>query len=273
MDSQFLQDMDKIAFTLVLNGMPFIKTQAEIIPCIFDKWYIIEGVSLPVNDTNWCQVIPSKYYNSNYLSIDGTTEFIDSLQAQYPDKVHIIRKNTPWQGKVEMCNSFIDNISNCVLMEFDVDEIWNKNTLTDVLQYAINMNNCDGMLFDCDFFVGNDIILSKCGGYADSSYEWLRLWKINKKTKWISHEPPRLQGLKYFKSKQFTKSKSWTFKHYAYTTREQLQFKEDFYGYKNAYNSWLQLQHIDTQNFPLLARDYLPWIKDNTKLIKIDIEN
>ena len=41
--------MKKIAFTIVLNGMPFIKEQYKYVPTCFDKWYIIEGHIPPIN--------------------------------------------------------------------------------------------------------------------------------------------------------------------------------------------------------------------------------
>ena len=68
--------MNKIAFTIVLNGMPFIKEQYKIIPGVFDHWYIVEGVSRNINCTRWCNPVTEKYHKNN-LSNDGTTEFLD----------------------------------------------------------------------------------------------------------------------------------------------------------------------------------------------------
>jgi hypothetical protein len=256
--------MKRIAFTLVLNGMPFIKQQAEIIPKIFDEWYIIEGAVIPVRDTGWCKNIPQEFYSSTYRSIDGTSEFLDSIEC---DKIKIIRKSGLWEGKLEMCNSFITDLENCTLMEFDVDEIWDIDTLHQVLEYAEVNDHFDSMIFKCNYYVGSDIIITSEGGYADHSYEWIRLWKIKEKTKWKSHEPPILEGCERYLSKTFTKERGWLFDHYAYTLEDQLTFKEKFYGYAGALDQWKRLQNNAT--FPCLLREYLPWVHDNTVVDKL----
>jgi hypothetical protein len=251
--------MKKIAFTIVLNGMPFIKKQYEIIPKIFDKWYIVEGVVSPVLDTSWCRNIPKKYYSDNFLSIDGTSDFLDSIIS---DKITVIRKNDYWTGKVEMCNSFMSEVQNSILMEFDVDEIWDPFILKDVLKYSEENDYFDGMLFKCNYHVGPNLVIKNENCYGNNPNEWCRLWKIDKQTHWISHEPPRLKGCLNFLTRNFTKNQGWTFDHYAYILEDQLKFKEEFYGYKNAFNQWKRLQ-LNTQ-FPCYLRDYLGWVHDNS---------
>lgn len=251
--------MKKIAFTIVLNGMPFIKKQAEIIPQIFDVWYIIEGATLPIYDTAWCKNIDNKFYTINKLSIDGTTEFLNSIKSS---KIKIIRKNDFWNGKLEMCNSFINEVENSILMEFDVDEIWDKNVLIDVLDYSEKNDHFQGMMFKCNYFVGPNLLLKGENCYGDMPYEWCRLWKIKNKTHWLSHEPPRLYGINNFLSKDFTKSKEWIFNHYAYMFQSQVEFKENFYGYNNAVSAWKKLQQI--KNEEVFLKDFLPWVVDNT---------
>jgi hypothetical protein len=256
--------MKKIAFTIVLNGMPFIKTQYDIIPKVFDEWYIVEGACRPHHDTSWCSTISSEFYNHDKLSIDGTSEFLDSIAS---DKIIIIRKGDYWDGKLEMCNSFMDNLSDCVLMQFDVDEIWDVEILNSVLNYSVNNDYFDGMLFKCNYFMGPSIKKINDGGYADNPYEWMRLWKFRNSTRWLSHEPPRILGCDNLLSKEFTKSNGWIFDHYAYVTEEQLKFKENFYGYSGALESWKRLQNND--KFPCMASEFLPWVTDNTILDKI----
>lgn len=249
--------MKKVAFTIVLNGLPFIKKQAEIIPQVFDEWYIVEGATTPILDTGWCKPIPEKFYSNNFLSNDGTTEFLDTISS---DKIKIIRKEELWNGKVEMCNSFMDKIENCILMQFDADEIWNINTLNEVLDYASKNNHFDGMVFKCNYFVGPDLITVGENCYGNNSYEWHRLWKIKNKTYWISHEPPRIKGCVNFLTKEFTKEKAWIFDHYAYTLEAQLEFKENFYNYSGAVNHWKNLQRA--QDLPCKLNKYLPWVDD-----------
>jgi hypothetical protein len=253
--------MKKIAFTIVLNGMPFIQKQYDIIPQVFDEWYIVEGATRPTHDTSWCSEISSEFFTDEKLSVDGTTEFLNSIQS---DKIKIIRKYDFWDGKREMCNSFMDNVENCILMQFDSDEMWDVNILKEVLEYSEEHNDFDGMIFKCNYYMGPNIIKIGDGGYADNTYEWMRLWKIGERTVWESHEPPKIKGCVNLLSKSFTKDRGWIFDHYAYVNENQLKFKENFYGYKNAFQHWQSLQNHD--NFPCKASQFLPWVKDNTIL-------
>jgi hypothetical protein len=253
--------MKKIAFTLVLNGDPFIKKQAEIIPEIFDIWYIVEGATLPTKDTAWCRNIDNRFYTDKKLSVDGTSEFLDSIAS---DKIKIIRKNDFWDGKVEMCNSFMKDVEDCILMEFDVDEIWDKEVLKDVLEYCENNQGFDGIQFKCNYLVGPDLVIENDNCYGNRGDEWSRLWIVKDKTYWVSHEPPRLKGMKQFLNREFSKNKGWVFDHFAYVLPEQLKFKENFYGYVGAYQCWLKLQNH--KNFPAKLNEFLPWV-DNTAIV------
>jgi hypothetical protein len=251
--------MKKIAFTLVLNGMPFIKKQAEIIPQVFDEWYIIEGATLPVKDTAWCQNIDGKYYNNKKLSVDGTSEFLDSIAS---DKIKIVRKNDFWNGKVEMCNSIMHLVENAILMEFDVDEIWQPEVLKNVLEFCETNDGFDGLMFKCNYYVGPNLIIESENCYGDQNYEWYRCWKVKDKTFWLTHEHPQINGLTKFITKDFTKKKGWVFDHHAYVTDEQLKFKENFYNYKGAHEQWKKLQNC--KEFPQKLKNFLPWVKDES---------
>lgn len=254
--------MRKIAFTIVLNGIPFIKEQYKVIPNVFDEWYIIEGVVKPTLDTSWCRSISKEFYSDKYLSIDGTKEFLDEIKS---DKIKIIRKHELWDGKVEMCNSFMENLEDCILMQFDVDEIWNVETLKEVLNYAEINNNFDGMLFKCNYYVGPDLVLDGENCYGNNPNEWCRLWKIKNKTHWISHEPPRIRGCVNFLTREFTKEKLWIFDHYAYILESQLRFKENFYNYHGAVEYWKKLQKA--KDLPCKLNKYLPWV-DKQVMVK-----
>lgn len=251
--------MKKIAFTIVLNGMPYIEHQSEILPKVFDEWHIIEGATLPGKDTGWCQNIDAKFYSDDKLSIDGTTEFIDTIVDN--NKIFVHRKGDFWESKTEMCDQIGFLMEDCILMQFDVDEIWSPNILREVLTYAEDNSGFDGMLFKCNYFVGTNIVIQNENCYGNNPGEWCRLWKITNKTEWQSHEPPRIKGLTRFLSRDFTKDKNWIFDHYAYVLPQQVQFKENFYGYKDAFESWTRLQNC--QQFPQKLSDYLPWVRDN----------
>jgi len=241
--------------------MPYIKKQAEIIPKVFDHWYIVEGYSFPVKDTRWCRNINTSQFTKNLLSIDGTTEFLDSIKNE---NITIIRKNDGWQGKVEMCNSFASELDECILMEFDVDEIWNEGVLNQVLNFSENNPMFDAMLFNCNYYVGTNHKLIGENCYGNKKGEWLRLWNIKKPSYWISHEPPRLNTTQKYLSKEFTKNMGWIFDHYAYVTESQLKFKENYYGYQNAVEQWKALQQV--KDFPVNLKDYFSWVSDHAQV-------
>jgi hypothetical protein len=258
--------MKKIAFTIVLNGMPFIKNQFDIIPKIFDEWHIIEGATLPVLDTKWCKNIDNNFYDKNKLSIDGTSQFLDSIVDN--KKIFIHRKNNFWQGKLEMCNKIKNIMENCILMQIDVDEFWKPDILKNLLEFCEKNEGFDGMMFKCNFYVGENLVITTENTYGDMPYEWFRLWKIKEKTEWISHEPPKIKNCYKFLSKDFTKNKGWIFDHYAYVNKEQLKFKENFYGYKDAVKNWETLQNCE--NFPCKLKDYLNWVDEASIVNKIN---
>ena len=216
--------MKKIAFTLILNGMPFIKEQMNIIPKMFDKWYIIEGVANPVGDTSWCKRLPDEFHK-NGLSIDGTTEYLDSIKS---DKIVVIRSQTGfWNGKTEMCNSFMHEVEDAILMQIDMDEFWDIPTLTSLFTFCENNpNDFNAMFFKCNFFVGKHLITQGENCYGDNSYEWVRLWIIKNKTRFVTHEPPVVAGTTKYLTKSFTSQNNWIFNHYAYALEEQLKLKE-----------------------------------------------
>lgn len=262
--------MEKNAFTIVLNGMPYLEWQYKIIPKVFDNWFIIEGATKPTKDTAWCSTIPDKYYNDYKLSVDGTTEFLDHIKS---DKIHVLRTNgTFWEGKVDMCNSFMDKISvPSILMEFDVDEIWTVDNLNNLLSFSEEkFNDVDGFMLKCNYFVGPGLYIANEGHYGNPWDQWSRHWHIKRPTRWISHEPPRLHGLDRFLHRNVTAEKGWVFDHYAYYLENQVAFKEDFYGYKDAVSHWKKLQR--NTKFPCLLGDFLPWVRDGAIVDRIKLD-
>jgi hypothetical protein len=263
--------MKKIAFTIVLNGMPFIPLQGDIIPEIFDEWHIIEGVVLPIKDTKWCKLVDPKFFvnqDGDYFgcSIDGTSGVIDNLKARYPEKIFVHRKKTFWNGKLDMCQCIEDRLQDAILMQIDVDEIWNKDKLREVLEFAENNEGFDGMIFKCNFYVGPKLVIFDEDTHPNKTDTWTRLWVIRDRSKWVSHEPPVLENLKTdsFLNKEFTSQKGWIFDHFAYLFESQLEFKENFYGYEGAKRSWQIMQKCPDKKFRL--NRFFTWV-DNYDMV------
>lgn len=269
-------------FTIVLNGKPFIKYHINVFKQLPFKWrwHIIEGVADLINDTAWSLQngarISDELHN-NGLSNDGTSEYLDKLQNEFPDNVTVYRKGGGkfWNGKLEMVNAPLKNInSECILWEIDSDELWTAEQFSNGRQLYLNNPDKTASYYFCYFFVGENKFITSVNTYGNhTDFEWLRSWRFKPGDQWISHEPPTLcrlnengEWINIGRINPFTHSVTQhhklVFQHYAYVTPEQLKFKEQYYGYKNALTQWEQLQK--QSNFPLLLKHYFEWVKDET---------
>ncbi|MFV4649337.1 hypothetical protein ACNJUT_22340, partial [Mycobacterium tuberculosis] len=97
---------------IVLNGEPFIRYHEEVfreLPVDW-TWHIVEGVAALKHDTAWSvgngAFIPDAFHDRG-RSNDGTSAYLDELQARWPDRVFIHRKPLGefWDGKREMVNA------------------------------------------------------------------------------------------------------------------------------------------------------------------------
>jgi glycosyltransferase involved in cell wall biosynthesis len=275
-------------FTIVLNGEPFIKYHVDIFKQLPFKWHwhIIEGVADLKHDTGWSYNNGGKIsdlIHNNGLSNDGTTEYLDELAQLYSDNITIYRKPSGifWDGKREMVNEPLFSInSECLLWQIDADELWTVEQICTARQMFIDNPDKTAALYWCSYFVGENLMISTRNCYAQNpQQEWLRTWRYTPGSVWVAHEPPVLQepllngqwrniaAVNPFLHQE-TESKGLVFQHFAYTTPEQLQFKEQYYGYRDAVAQWKKLQQ--QTNFPLFLRDYFAWVGDGTQVNKVD---
>jgi glycosyltransferase involved in cell wall biosynthesis len=271
----------------VLNGEPFIEYHLELFKQLPFKWHwhIIEGVAELKNDTAWSVANGGKIadsFHKNGLSIDGTTEYLDKIKKEYPDKITIYRKKDGfWNGKIEMVNAPLRNIKeNCILLEVDSDELWTFEQIITLRKLFIENPTKTAAYFWCHFYVGETIITTLKNNYSKSpSYEWIRAWNYRPGDQWLTHEPPAL--CRKFENNNWndlakvnpfyhneTESHGLIFHHYAYVLEEQLKFKEIYYGYKNALSYW---QNLNSQKkYPVKLRKFFPWVSDNQEVDEIN---
>ncbi len=253
--------MKLVAFTLVLDGMPWITKHLDILKATNLDWHwiIVHGAAMNNGSTRWCQPQEPR------LSVDGTTEYLESL-GKFPERISIAH-GKQWESKDEMVNwalSFIDE--PCVLMEIDSDEIWKPDQLEKIVKAF--ESKITAMQFRCRYFVGEDLITKGEHCYGDMDYEWWRAWRYIPGMKFVSHEPPlldgTLHGIPYFKDE----TTAWfgKFDHYAYATESQVVYKEKFYGYKGLLEGWLRLQ--EQRMFPVFLKDFFPHVKDNAMVVR-----
>lgn len=267
-------------FTIVLNGEPFIRYHLDILKQLpFPwHWHIVEGVAALKHDTAWSVALGGKVSSTLHRagrSNDGTTEYLDEI-AQEDPRITLYRKPEGefWDGKREMVNAPLSSIqTECLLWQIDVDELWTVQQIQSMHQMFINNPNKTAAYFWCDYFVGEQLVISSRNCYSQNpAQEWLRVWRYEPGMEWAAHEPPRL--VKDFNDEEqnvaelapFTHSETQraglVFQHFAYVTESQLQFKETYYGYTDAVTQWQSLQ--EQQTFPLLLRDYFAWVEDDT---------
>jgi FkbM family methyltransferase len=271
-------------FTIVLNGQPYIPYHIEIFKQLSCKWHwhIIEGVADLKHDTSWSVQLGgsiSDDIHCNGLSNDGTTEYLDKLAQLYPDNITIYRKppGVFWDGKREMVNAPLANIqTECLLWQVDVDELWTLEQLNTARELFINNPDKTAAFYWCWYFVGEKLLISTRNCYAQNpNQDWLRTWKFKPSSFWAAHEPPvlvepspngeyqNLAAINPFLHAE-TERAGLVFQHFAYATKEQLLFKEQYYGYKDAVSQWTKLQEIT--KFPVFLREYFAWVGDDTQI-------
>jgi len=270
-------------FTIVYNGMPFIKHHIQE----FEKtkldwhWHIVEGLADLKHDTAWSISTGGEItegQRKNNLSKDGTSEYISSLKKEYPNNITVYRKENAllWDGKIEMIMAPLNNIKDtCLLWQIDCDEHWNFQQIRNVYYRFAENEEKTAAWFWCNYYVGNNIRISTRNCYSQNpNQEWLRVWKFHPGDNWTAHEPPVLIGERDRKKVDIGRHNPFmhdemenigaVFEHYAYVAPEQLKFKETYYGYKGALAQWQKLQEDIESRKEVRLGDYLSWVKDNT---------
>lgn len=275
-------------FTIVLNGMPFIRYHAEVLKSLPFKWHwhIVEGVAELVHDTAWSLQLGGKVsdaFHRDGRSIDGTTEYLDELERLFPGQVTLYRKpkGELWQGKLEMVQAPVENLpEQCLLWQVDVDEFWTAEQVKTVRSLFLAHPEKTAAFYWCHFFVGPRLMVGSRNCYSQNpDMEWLRTWRFTKGCRWIAHEPPRLHRfldgggsvdlacIDPFRHAE-TERAGLVFQHFAYVLPEQLSFKETYYGYRGALACWRNLQ--EQKRFPLRLRDFFPWVCDDTTVVPVE---
>lgn len=262
-------------FTLVLNGMPFIRHHESVLRGLGVpwRWRIVEGVAELKGDTAWSLKnggrIPSMM-TKNGLSMDGTTSYLDRLQRLYPRQIQVIRKKdgNSWPGKVAMACAGMTGIRDGdLLLQLDSDELWARSRLERLVKIFRSRSELQWARVPCRFFYGPALYAEGENQYGNNQSEWLRVWRYRKGDHWQSHEPPCLirrdtgrpvteePGL----GRRESRALAFSFDHYAYATEKQVRFKEAYYGYRDAVCRWREMQQATPGT---LVRRRFPWVQE-----------
>lgn len=251
-------------FTIVFDGMPFIKYHLERFQRLNFPWhwYIVEGLSHVAGDPGSRGHkrrgghIPKKY--TSHLSSDGTKEYLDELSKL--DNVTVIRKADVWTSKLEMINAVLSFLkASCLLWQIDVDEFYPVPVIMRLHCMFVNEPNKTAAAPPFYTFVSKKkVIVSK---NTWGSHPYARLWKYDVSCKWKSHEPPVLaasNGFDLMKVNAFNVDSldGLRYYHYNYVTESQIHFKEMYYGYKGLFTAWSALQK---QRGKVKVSDFFVW--------------
>ncbi len=254
-------------FTIVQNGMPFIKhhlPEFSKLSCPW-HWHIVEGPAAPHGCTGWCKPFPREYH-SGFRSIDGTTEYIDSILCK---DISVSRKNRYWRGKVEMCNAPLGKISvGDVLHEIDADELWAASQL-ELIHDLFSYDGFGRGQYLCKPFLGMDIELL----FEPMKHDWIRT-HVYRGGLWQSHENPVIRWNGKHMERDISSSMGLVFDHPAYVFEEQVAFKERYYGDRSfKLANWLKLQSNTV--WPVKLDEFWPetaghdWLANKTEPVTI----
>lgn len=253
-------------FTIVLDGMPFLPMQLNILnqlTCDW-KWTIVEGAAANVHCTSWCKKQEPRFSN------DGSHEFIVSLW-NHP-RVRVVGNKFWPRGKVEMCNAALAHINEpCALLQMDADELWTPEQM-DRLPNILHDGKVLAARFFCRYLMGPNLATQGVNCYGNNAGEWLRLWNYSPGMRFRTHEPPVLVGSAgqpiaehRIKDRHETEAMGFRFDHWAYVFERQVAYKEMFYGYGGAVQQWRALQQY-AGPFPAVLKHFLPWVDAQAKV-------
>jgi Glycosyl transferase family 2 len=260
-----IKSMKLVIFTICLDAEPYIERHLPV----FEKlkipweWRIAEGTASNTNCTKWCAP------QQPGLSMDGTSEYLNKISS-HPN-VKVFRRQL-WDGKVAMCNACIDDFSApCVLLQVDSDEFWTTEQLEKIVHKFESNRAAMHAYFFCRYFVGSNIVTVGENCYGNNRGEWLRAWRFNPGMKFISHEPPNLDGNRGAAfSRDETRMAGLVFDHFSWAYEPNVLSKLKFYKYGAHYLSgWKQLQANNDWGFSL--NKFLPWVDNRVKAMRIKI--
>lgn len=224
-------------FTIVLNGEPWLNLNIEHIYKHASQIFIIEGATRADRVSHYWDGDVSSYCTADGHSIDNTMDVLRQIKASdKEDKVRIITREGPWNGKTEMCNSFLPYVDADYLWQLDTDEFYKDDDIEAIIQHLQNNPETSSVMFHAKYFFGsmNSII---AGQYGNGEGEWLRVFKYHKDFVWLRHEPPRYGDQVTGRTvetltplqKELTKALGIYMYHYSYVLEKTIRFKEQFF--------------------------------------------
>lgn len=248
-------------FTIVLNGQPFIQWQYETLKKLLCdwKWIVVHGAAMNNESTGWCQTQKPR------LSSDGTTEYLESIKG---DRVTV--SHAPdWDSKDQMVNHAMILLKEpCVLIQIDVDELYSPAAIDRIVKAFTDDPQLGVIKMFCRYFVGPNLVCEGQDCWSNNNYEWLRAWRFEPGMRFEKHEPPVMNKIlgRVMERQEALNQHALTFDHLAYARREQVAYKEKFYGYDGLLNQWDALQRNTV--WPAKLSRFFPFVSGDRPLVR-----
>lgn len=169
-------------------------------------------------------------------STDGTIDRLLTLKD--PDfKIEVVRTKGFWDGKTSMANESAKRSGGDYIWEISSDEFYMSEDIIKIKD-LLERERPDAVHFYANHFVGSfDYCINKETGHLWGNNEpWMRIWRNEPGSHWISHEPSEFQtasGLICNQGKVITRDETLALGirlfHYSYVCRAQAEFKAKFY--------------------------------------------
>lgn len=247
-------------FTVVCNGMPFIRRHLRV----FERlkmpwhWHICEGASHTHDGA------PAPVTNAAGMSTDGTTEYLDSLAAHpHVTVTRDTRHYLTWR-----CNEMLRGITEeCLAWQVDVDEFWTASQIETMYAMFCKDRRRLAAQFWCNYFVGPGLVLERKEGAGNyGRQEWLRVWRWEPGCAYAGHDPPFVvypvgPSFMFSYTRDETAAAGLIFNHYAFVREAQVEFKACRYGWPGAVDRWRALQ---VAALPAPIEKFMPWLGRGT---------
>ncbi len=179
--------------------------------------------------------------DTSFFTKDGksTDNTVDVIKKFAKNKLNFFLKEAEhfWDGKTSMLNYWFYENSPIYeadyVWQIDIDEFYKKNDIKKIIEILKQEKPSRVDFFANHFWGGFDYCIDeRSDGVWANKIPWMRIFKINKNSKWISHEPPKMLFNEYEKiiSKYETLKMNLKLNHYSYVSEEQVLFKSKFYN-------------------------------------------
>lgn len=228
--------MTRIGFTILYEAIHHLshKGFADFMAKNFDYWIVIEGLAGSSGSTSWC-----KNLALSSRSLDGSHQFMEGFSKEHPHVIYY-SPGKKWINKDEMVNEAVKVVQmitdECFLWQVDADEIWDAESLKAAERELLFSEHKAGA-FQFNHYLCKDALGRQLIGRGQwgNGYN-IRLWKW-KGEKFVSHEPPRLQG------QLASESLGQKYEHYSYYFEKDVLFKSQYYqGHESILKGWKELK-------------------------------